>query len=72
MVAEALGGRLVHTDHPGEGVVIDLAFRRLDATAPSESGSYSGVALAVVNDDLKPQAATAPAKSRLRAEALSV
>lgn len=34
MVSEAMGGRLLHTDHPGEGVVIDIAFERLDVKKP--------------------------------------
>lgn len=40
LVAEALGGRLLHTDYPGEGVVIDLAFRRHDKQASLENKSF--------------------------------
>lgn len=38
LVAEALGGRLTLVEHPGEGVVMDLAFDRadIDAVTPQE------------------------------------
>lgn len=50
LVTEALGGRLVHTDHPGEGVVIDMAFRRLDKQAPQEPKSFAAWQAEAGND----------------------
>ncbi len=50
MVAEAMRGRLVHTDHPGEGVVVDIAFERLDVKNTSEPKSFTSWSSKVGND----------------------
>lgn len=53
LVAEALGGRLLHTDHPGEGAVIELAFARSDLENPSQERAEDGLRVVAGNDHVE-------------------
>jgi len=61
LVAGALGGHMTYTDHPGEGVVIDLSFARRDTRrghAPDHLAPWSAN---VGNDHSATDRQTAPA-----------
>lgn len=61
LVAEALGGHMSHTDHPGEGVVIDLAFRRHDASSLHRPDTLAPWRANVGNDHTNADRRTTPA-----------
>ena len=69
MVAEAMCGRLVHTDHPGDGVVVDIAFERLDAKNINEPKSFTSWSSKAGNDFSADKGSTPTSRGRLMVEA---
>lgn len=70
MVTEALRGRLLHTDHPGEGVVIDLAFERMDVKNPNEPKSFITWSSAPGNDHALEKGPASASRTGLRQVAI--